>query len=233
MADMQNKDKDFLERRRQLLKLGAAGVPMVLTLKASASQPVHSALDCAFVIPSSMNILVNHNGKAWVGNGSIREQNGKLHKDDIEDFKDNADYVFGNGSAPVQYRPDECEEEDDCGSGDDDDDWRDDDNYWCSSSSGDDDDDNGKKKKKDDDDDDDDDDGGSSDWTDCGFNFYRISSNTTITPSDYLSNNGTWQLSGANGLYLALAGEYLDSNGNDGGFPGISCLLSILNYLDM
>lgn len=260
MADLQSKDKSFVERRRQLLKLGAAGVPMVLTLKASATQPIHSALDCAFVISDKTHILVDIDGKAWIGDKNIKEKNGELKSKDVKNFKKDAEYVFPAGAAPLQFRPDECDtggDDDfsgnDCGWGNDIDDptgdnddqdscdadpnrntpWFEEDgedgepgnrpndysgngNDWRHGGSG----------------NDDDDDGGKGGWTNC-YKFYKISGNTTITPSDYLNNSGSWQLTGANGLYLALAGKYLDTYGNDGGFPGISCLLSILNYLEM
>ncbi|NVJ98125.1 MAG: hypothetical protein HWE25_08235 [Alphaproteobacteria bacterium] len=263
MAKLQEKDKGFLERRRHLLRLGAAGVPMVLTLKASATEPVHSALDCAFVIPSATNILVDVDGKAWIGDGDIQEKNsGELKTSDVTSFKQNAEFVFPSGSAPDQFRPDECSTGDDddywgndCGWGNDYDEptGDNDDQGSCQadpdrntpwfeeegedgepgnrgnsySGSGNDYQHGGKGKGKGKGDDDD----GGSAWTDC-YKFYQISSNTTISPADYLSGNGSWNLSGANGLYLALAGKYLDTYGNDGGFPGISCLLSILNYLE-
>lgn len=262
MSNIQNKDGDFLARRRQLLKLGAAGVPMVLTLKASATQPVHSALDCAFVIQDEVTILVDYEGKAWIGDGSIREKNGKYKVKDIEKFQRDADYVFPDATVPERFRPDECDVEDDddgrgndCGWGNDIDDpvgdnddedscpadppretpWFEEEgedgepgnrpneysgngNDWKHGGHDDDDDDKGKDKK-----------GG---WSNC-YKVYEIDRNTTITPADYLNGNGNWNLNGANGLYLLLAGKYLDTYGNDGGFPGISCLLSILNYLEM
>ena len=252
MTESKQTNTDFLERRRQLLRLGATGVPMVLTLKASAAQPIHSALDCLFVIPKKVRILVNEDGKTWVGDGNIKKKQGKFKVSDIEKFKRDADFVFPNGSAPEQYRPDACPppnpacDDDDDGDDDDDDDFG---RFGAGQTgilfgtSGDDll---NGLLAPRQvasaasfraDDDDDDDDDECDEDtaWTDCGYNFYKINKNTTITPSDYLSGGGAWQLNGKNGLYIALANKYLDTYGNDGGFPGISCLLSILNYLDM
>ncbi|MFC4349725.1 hypothetical protein ACFO5Q_17875 [Kordiimonas lipolytica] len=267
MSNNQNKDGDFLARRRQLLKLGAAGVPMVLTLKASATQPIHSALDCAFVIHDTVKILVDADGKAWMGDGNIREKNGKYKSQDIEQFKNNADYVFPEYTVPERFRPDECEtgggDDDggrgnDCGWGNDIDDpvGDNDDQDSCNADppretpwfeeegedgepgnrpngySG-----NGNDWRHGGghgggSGDDDDDGGGNGGWTDC-YKVYEIDRNTTITPSDYLNGNGNWSLNGPTGLYLLLAGKYLDTYGNDGGFPGISCLLSILNYLEM
>lgn len=261
VSDKKDEDKGFIERRRQLLKLGAAGVPMVLTLKASATQPVHSALDCAFVIPEKVTILVDVDGKAWVGDGSIQEKQGEYKTKDVDDFKQNADYVFGEGTVPERYRPDGCSTGggdddsgdddgghggwggDDSGGDDDDSGWHsgsgdDDDSDWRTSSSSRGDDDGGysggwRGGHGGGDDDGDDDDGGSGGggWTDC-YKVYVISRNTTITPADYLNGSGSWNLQGENGLYILLAGKYLDTYGNDGGFPGISCLLSILNYLE-
>ncbi|WP_417451693.1 hypothetical protein [Kordiimonas sp.] len=256
MEKKSNQNYDFLERRRQLLKMGAAGMPMILTLKASANQAVHSALDCAFMLTSAVNILVDHEGKVWIGDGSIQQKNdGRLKSSDIASFKSNADFVFPSNSAPGDYIPDACPDDgcdtDDSGGWDDDD--------WYFGSSGKDllqqlkDSGNvvaftGRYGSSDDDDDDcrgggddddywDDDDGYSSSssnsgWTDCGYNYYQISANTTITPLDYMNQSGDWQISGTGGLYIALGAKYLDYYGNDGGFPGISCLHSILAYLE-
>ncbi|WP_262691505.1 hypothetical protein [Kordiimonas aestuarii] len=269
MDKKSNQTHDFLERRRQLLKMGAAGMPMILTLKASANQSVHSALDCSFKITSAVNLLVNHEGKVWVGDGSIRQHSdGRLNTADIASFKSDADFAFPSGSAPDGYVPSECPD-DGCSGGGGDGDWDDDDWYFGGSgkdlleqleesgsvvaftnnknknknkgggSGGDDDDDDcGSGGSHGDDDDDywDDDDGGSSssgsEWTDCGYNFYQISANTTITPLEYMNSSGDWQISGTKGLYIVLGAKYLDYYGNDGGFPGISCLHSILTYLE-
>lgn len=264
MQNKSNQNNDFLERRRQLLKMGAAGMPMVLTLKASANQTIHSALDCAFILTSAVNILVDHEGKVWVGDGTIEQRNdGRLKTSDIQAFKNDADFVFPADTAPDAYVPAECPPDSCSGGGDDDGGgWDDDDWYYGSAGkdlleqlkesgsvvaftgsgwgdSGDDDDDDNCSGDDDDDDDDnsgwDDDDGGSSGssggWTDCGYNFYQITANTTITPLNYMNQNGDWQISGDEGLYIVLGAKYLDYYGNDGGFPGISCLHSILTYL--
>lgn len=261
MDDQKQDTSEFLERRRQLLKLGAAGMPMILTLKASANQTVHSALDCVFKLTSAVNILVDHEGKVWVGSSTIDQgSGGTLKTSDITAFKSNADFAFPAGTAPEDYVPDECP--DDPCDGDSSGDWDDDDWYFGGTGrdllqelmdsgsissfkkdkdkdkdKGGDDDDCGNSDDDDDDDDDwDDDDGGSGGsggtWTDCGYNYYEISANTTITPLDYLNGNGDWQISGTNGLYIVLGAKYLDYYGNDGGFPGISCLHSILTYLE-
>jgi hypothetical protein len=262
VQDKRNQKSEFLERRRQLLKMGAAGMPMVLTLKASANQTIHSALDCAFILTSAVNILVDHEGKVWVGSDTIEQgTGGKLKTSDITSFKSNADFAFPANTAPDDYVPDECPPDPCAGGGDDDGGgWDDDDWYYGSAGKdlleqlkesgsvvsftgnnrggnnrGDDDDDDCNNGDDDDDDDWDDDDGGSggssSTWTECGYNYYQITANTTITPLNYMNQNGDWQISGNEGLYIVLGAKYLDYYGNDGGFPGISCLHSILTYL--
>lgn len=237
-------DQQKLADRRQLLRMGAAGLPMVLTLKASAQQVLISQLQCAFVLPRRVRILVNCNGAAWVGSRRLRYRNGKgWNVADIKAFKENADYVFPSGTVPSSYRPTECPEvvcdADDDNGGDDND-----------IGSG-----NGSSalseldallnspmpsnaaeiasfdagnRRSDDDDDDDDCD---PEWQDNGYARYTISRNTEIKPSDYLGNNGGWNPSGSKGLYIILSLSYANSYGNAGSWPGISCVVSILNYL--
>ena len=250
----QQSKSDLLESRRQVLRMGAAGLPMVLTLKASANEILISQLQCIIRLPKKVNILVDENGKAWVGTKNIKsKRNRGLKISDIEKFKEDAQYVFPNGSAPGDYRPDACPP-DNCGD-DDDDPWGDDDG----------DDDNGDDDSwdlatteldqmlrsslpsqadgmaafaSDDDEDEDDDDGDDDDdeedcdeeYTDCGYNFYKLRKNQEITPADYL-NGSSWNPSGAKGLYVALSITYADSYGNQGSWPGVSCIVSILNYL--
>lgn len=225
-----------LADRRQLLRMGAAGLPMVLTLKASAQQVLVSQLQCAFVLPSRVRILVNCDGAAWVGSGRIRYRNGRgWNVADLNAFKSNADYVFPAGTVPSSYRPTACPE------------------VVCDA---DDDDDNGNSYGNDtlseldallnspmpsnaaeiagfsvnsggsDDDDDCD-----PEWQDNGYARYNISRNTEIKPSDYLGSNGGWNPSGSKGLYILLSLSYANSYGNSGSWPGISCVVSILNYL--
>ncbi|WP_155859947.1 hypothetical protein [Kordiimonas gwangyangensis] len=269
MQDKSRQGKDFLERRRQLLKMGAAGMPMILTLKASANQTIHSALDCEFILTSAVNILVDHEGRVWVGESTIQQNGaGKLKTSDIQSFKDNADFVFPSGTAPDDFIPDACSSNsgssngNDCGWGNDlydetgdnnDQDscpadppretpWFEEDgqsgepgNRGHSYGGNGNDRNHGGNGGWDDDDWDDDDGNGNGNgnpWTDCGYNYYQITANTTITPLNYMNQNGNWQISGAEGLYLVLGSKYLDYYGNDGGFPGISCLHSILMYLE-
>lgn len=191
------------EARRNVLKMAAAGMPMVLTMKASASGALISQLRCSFTLGVRQRMLVDPDGAVWVNTRNIAYDPTKgLYDDDIAAFK--ADGIaFAAGSAPSQFRPLEC------------------------ASSGDDDGSGGKGKGGDDDDDDDDDDG----WTDCGYNYYRLGQNVTITPADYL-NGSTWNIgSNKKGLYLELTRQYALSGAMGANWPGVSCLSSILIYL--
>lgn len=277
-------ESEKLEARRRLLKLGGAGLPMVLTLKASATEVLVSQLQCVIRLPSRMRILVDSDGAAWVGSRRIEKHRTKGFKiADIQRFKQEADYVFPSGSVPNQYVPTACPPS--YGGGDDDDDngggWGDDDGHggwgysdgngsgYSNSSWGDDDDgcddDSGWGGGGGDGWDSatieldhmlqaslpsnadgmtgsyggsgDDDNGGWGDdddcepeYTDCGYNYYTLRRNTNITPADYLSGS-SWNPSGTEGLFIALSLTYANSYGNQGAWPGISCIVSILNYL--
>lgn len=190
------------EARRNILKMAAAGMPMVLTMKASASGPLISQLRCSFTLGVRQRMLVDPDGAVWVNTRNIAYDPSRgLYDDDIAAFK--ADGIaFAAGSAPSQFRPAEC-----VSSGDDDG--------------------NGGKGKGGDDDDDDDDDG----WTDCGYNYYKLGRRVTITPADYL-NGSTWNPgSNKKGLYLELTRQYALSGATGANWPGVSCLSSILIYL--
>ncbi|MFC3051187.1 hypothetical protein [Kordiimonas pumila] len=122
-------NRAFRAKRRQLLRMGAAGMPMVLTLRASASEAIISQLRCMFTIPSNLKILVDSEGQAWVGDASIQQGANGMFVSDVQSFKDGADYVFPAGSVPESYRPDacssnsnQCGDDDGWGWGDDDDD---------------------------------------------------------------------------------------------------------------
>ena len=66
-TENQSPNPEQLKRsnRREILRLGAAGMPMVLTLKASAQQAVISQLQCAFRVPERVRVMVNAEGTAW------------------------------------------------------------------------------------------------------------------------------------------------------------------------
>ncbi len=184
MSNTEKNSNNFMEQRRQLLRLGAAGMPMVLTLRAGASGPLISQLQCVVTIPGSLRILVDGSGSAWVGNGNLKQKKGKYKSKDINNFKSNADYTFPNNSAPSQFRPSGCSTGDD-----------DDDDNSC-------------------------------------YELYSLDAYQLITPGDYVDINGNWNLnSDSASLYIALSARHADLSPSDGSWPGISCIVSILNYL--
>ena len=235
--ETERENQQRLSDRRQLLKMGAAGLPMVLTLKASAQQVVISQLQCAFVLPRRVRILVNCDGAAWVGRRRVRYRNGQGWKvADLNRFKNEADYIFPAGTVPNSYRPSACPEV--VCSGDDDDDNGGNNinngvvseleallNAPMPSNAAEIANFNGRSKK-----DDDDDDSCDPEWQDNGYTLYTLSRNTEIKPSDFL-NGTSWNPTGTRGLYLILSMTYANSYGNAGGWPGISCVASILTYL--
>lgn len=245
--ELSHKDSQRLARR-QLLRLGAAGMPMVLTLKASAREVLVSQLRCVIVMPSRRRILIDSNGNAWIGTRDIDYRNGKGFKgSDIRKFKDHSETVyFGSvGSDLSDYIPSSCGGNSQCDDDDDDDD--DDNGGWNWHASASDDFDalmNVAPSVTSDgvaagvtyvsswgggDDDDDCDDSG---WIDCGYNFFTINSNTTITPADYLGSNENWNYSGTKGLYVGLLVRFESLGMTGGSFPGISCVQSILQYIN-
>lgn len=173
------------EGRRALLKLAATGMPMVLTMKASASGPLISQLQCFYKLGVRQRILVDDTGAAWVGTERIRYRSGRGFKEsDIVAFKATST-AFSAGAAPSQFRPLAC---------------------------------SGNAQQQ-------------SGWIDCGYNFYSIGANATITPADYL-NGSTWNPGTTKkGLYLELTRQLALSPASGNGWPGISCVNSILIYL--
>lgn len=171
--------------RRALLKMAATGMPMILTMKASAAGPLISQLRCFYRLGVRQRILVDDTGAAWVGTGRVRYRNGKGFKEsDIIDFKANST-GFASGSAPSQFRPLACSGNSTAPAG----------------------------------------------WVDCGYNYYSLGKNAKITPANYL-NGSTWN-PGTNkkGLYLELTRQLALSPASGNGWPGISCVTSILIYL--
>ena len=168
------------------MRLGAAGMPMVLTLKASAQQAVISQLQCAFRVPERVRVMVNAEGTAWAStthNVRFSNRRNAFRRDDLEEFLQPGNSVRFNGGVPPGYRPAFCGEPPDP----------------------------------------------DSNWIECGWNKFNIRANLNIRPADYL-DNGTFRLSGNRGLYLALTLQYA-SQGASSGWPGVSCVASILTYL--
>lgn len=238
---------DYSAARRNLLKLGVAGMPMVLTLKASARQLAISQLQCVIVLPRRIRILVDSDGNAWSGtrNISYDASKGGYSLSDIERFKTHRNTQEFTGGLPSNLIPSSCPSYsyggDDCNSDDDDDDY-DYDSYDefdnassdmdilmqnASASYADGVAESGSYYKKDDDDDDDDCEEPT--HTDCGYYFTSLRRNTEIRPADFLDGN-TWNLQGDEGLYVALSLQYACGVGSSG-WPGISCIVSILTYV--
>lgn len=239
-SDSETSENDRIAERRQLLMLGAAGLPMMLTLKASAQEVLVSQLTCAIKLPKRLRILVDCDGRAWVGTKNIKYTNGKGFKvADIVKFKDDATYAFPAGDVPNYWLPDNCPIEE------------------CSNGGGDDDDDDGfdyetasaelddlmrtslpsqadgivlASARMGDDDDDDDEDDCDEDWIDSGYAFYELSKNSTILPVDHTSGTGWSPQANTQGLFIALSLVYESRHGDAPGWPGISCIVSIISY---
>lgn len=94
------------EERRKLLKLGAAGMPMALTVRASAAEAVISQLRCCATLLDSMGILVDEDGAAWVNLGEPDYSLSSSRR--IRNFKRHADWEFPSGTVPSSYRPSGC-----------------------------------------------------------------------------------------------------------------------------
>jgi hypothetical protein len=233
----------FLQRRRQLLKMGAAGMPMVLTLRASAAEAVISQLRCTITISNSFKILVDDAGAAWVGKGKLKsKRNGQLRPKSVRRFKKRAQFVFPHDSAPSGYRPDECEYKTCDNTESDDSEGHDellshlvdvDGTYALNDFlAGDEEDDEPSEDECDDD-------GHALDAkgngivenAPCGYAVYEYRSNHVITPGAFVGENGNLHLSGDDGLFLELSLIYADENGTEGNWPGVSCLVSVLNYI--
>lgn len=182
-------------------------------------------------------MLVNCDGAVWVGTRRVRYRNGKGWKvSDITRFKDEASFVFPNGAAASGFRPVDCPE------------------VVCNADDDDDDDDNsiggnalseldrllntslpsnaseiaeyGNSRRRDDDDDDDCD----PEWQDNGYALYTISKNTEVTPGGIIDGS-TSASSDAQALFVSLSVNYSNDLNGQSGWPGISCIISILNYL--
>lgn len=249
MQDFDSQSELFKARRRQLLRMGAAGMPMVLTLRASASQALISQLQCVFVIPAKTKILVGDRGQAWVGTGRLRNYSQGLKLSEIEDFKASATYHFQDNTVSESYRPEACEANQ-CESNwygslengdvdsmfshltDGENDYLATEGFSGAGSKG-----NGHYNHIHCDSHDHLVDGhhhsvgNESEYTSCGYKKYGVS-NKTVKPGDYVTEGGSWNLSGSKGLYVELSIKYADAHGQTGNWPGISCIVSILNYLN-
>ena len=237
--------------RRQVLALGTAAVPTVLTLRASASQALVSQLTCLFRMPAGYVFLVDAAGAVWMADLGWSSAPNKVKQSHVDEIKSSASFIFPAGTAPQNRRPKGCDDDDDdwgddddddggWGDDDDDDGWWDDDeddlrpvmnafqdqnsrHYWW----WDDDDDGG------DDDDDDDDDGGNGNKdVSCNYKIIVNKRDIEFPISRRVDAQGNWKLNGKRGFYILLATRYAEVYGNSGNFPGISCIVSVLNYFD-
>ena len=188
VKSLENKDsaQDKRADRRALLKLGAAGLPMMMTLTSSAQGAVASQLTCFFRLPARVRIMVDENGNAWSStthNVRFSKKRQAYRKDDLEEFLLPGNSEQFTGGVPSMYVPPVC-------------------NIPTSGN-----------------------------WVYCGWNKYNISNNAKITPKNYVNNNDEFEFDGSNkGLYVALSIQYASQSST--GWPGISCVLSIINYLN-
>jgi hypothetical protein len=166
-----NISEKTISERRTFLKMGAAGLPMVLTLRASAAGAVISQLKCAATLQTRQRILVADDGSCWVGSSNVNiSRNNSIVK-----FKKNAEFVFPAGSAPSNYWP----------TGDDD------------------------------------------------YALYKYGAGYEVNPDRHLNSSLQWDYrNNKEGLYVALSVQYAEAYGNSGGWPGVSCLVSILAFID-
>ncbi len=171
--------------RRDMLKLGVAGLPMILTLNSSAAHAAASQLTCFFRLPDRVRIMVDASGNAWAStthNVRFSRNRQAYRKDDLDEFLLPGNSIEFTGGVPSQYIPTAC----------------------SSPPTG--------------------------NWVGCGWNKFSINRNAKITPGNYVDGN-SFQVSGNKGLYVALSIQYA-SMSTSGGWPGVSCIVSILNYLD-
>ena len=236
--------------RRKLLQLGAVGMPMMFTLRASAQSAVVSALQCTIDIPSDWVILVDSDGAAWVGDMDWNS-NKELTQKVVDDLKEDSSFEFPAGAVDEQFRPDgdcEVDEDKDCGWGNDtvDPAGDNDDQNSCAADpnretpwfeevdegdgnntpgnsnndgngQGGDNDNKGNKDKNED--------------ISCLFKVYEMSNSSPFPVGDVVDVNGNWSLEGNDGLYVSLATQYAIQNESAEGFPGVSCLVSVLNFI--
>lgn len=179
-------EQDKLASRRTLLKLGAAGLPMVLTLKASARQAAISQLQCFFRPGTRHRIMVKSTGEAWASttnNVGFNNNRQAWRGDHLDDFILPMNSVYFPGPVPSSYIP-------------------------------------GPETQP-----------RQGRWVYGGWAKYTVGGNNKITPRDYINGNGDFDFDGSDkALFLSLTIQYADSRSS--GWPGVSCIISILNYLD-
>jgi hypothetical protein len=63
---------------------------------------------------------------------------------------------------------------------------------------------------------------------------YDYSQGSEITPGNFTNGGSGWSIGGTSNaeLYIALSLQYEESHGVNGSWPGISCIVSIINYLN-
>ncbi len=172
--------------RRDLLKLGAAGLPMVMTASTPSFGSAVSALNCSVTVSSGMRMLITSTGRVLFSpdqSAPTKVSNGLVkftHKRDRQDFFQNAEHRLSAGSVPEIFRP----------------------SY------------NHKGKSR-------------NTLVDLApgtvLNFMNY-----VDPStgEFIFTNG----SSSAEAYVAVLVAYEDQNGISGGIPGISCLISIINF---
>lgn len=100
-------EKKHMERRR-VLQLGIAGMPMMLSMRASAQSFANSALDCTVTIPADLLILVHEDGRAWITDlvrPFVVSDPFQLTLNLINRIQNNTQYSFVAGSVPREYLP--------------------------------------------------------------------------------------------------------------------------------
>ncbi len=205
----QQNDPNHMIQRRNVIKMAAAGMPMVMTMRASASVQI-SQLQCDFQIPNDLVILVNEWGGVWINNLSWSSVP-PLTQEVIDDLKNNA-FFDATAHAPARFRPENtCDDTIDVSGDDDDDD-------EC-----------GGKKGKDDDDDDCEEE---EPTYECQYNVFLVNSQT-LSITDFVNSGGDgWDIGqGVQGLYVGIVRRQV-LNGNTTGLAGISCVHSVVTYFD-
>lgn len=230
----------LLQERRNILRLGVAGLPMMFTLQASAQSAVISQLRCTMTIPCGYAALIDTSGKVYLANKGWNTAP-KLSKNIVEDFKSGADFIFPAGTAPSEYLPEnKCDEDID--------------NRTSGST--------GLSRFQDDEtenpidttDDVDEDniesiyerarnfrrnrfrrhqEGKNNDKKlDCEYTIVVFPCDDTFQMSEVVSAGGAWSASGLRAFWLDLARSYTQEFNTDKGFPGVSCLVSVLNFIN-